>query len=149
MRAFNCSIGALLRLGSVSVLVLMLALGRLIAQGQLPATGLTYDPEGNLLRPTAFETWVFVGSNLGLGYAADAKSITIVEARRTEQQDYHNVYIDPVAYAAYLAKGTFPDGAMLVMDVYEAATKGVRFKVMRLCCRFENRGRLGIWRRRS
>jgi hypothetical protein len=25
----------------------------------------------------------------------------------------------------------------------------VRFKVMRLCCRFENRGRLGIWRRRS
>jgi hypothetical protein len=26
---------------------------------------------------------------------------------------------------------------------------GVRFKVMRLCCRFENRGRLGIWRRRN
>jgi hypothetical protein len=25
----------------------------------------------------------------------------------------------------------------------------VRFKVMRLCCRFENRGRLGIWRRRN
>jgi hypothetical protein len=27
--------------------------------------------------------------------------------------------------------------------------KWVRFKVMRLCCRFENRGRLGIWRRRN
>ena len=26
---------------------------------------------------------------------------------------------------------------------------GVRFKVMRLSCRFENRGRLGIWRRRN
>ena len=26
---------------------------------------------------------------------------------------------------------------------------GVRFKVMQLCCRFENRGRLGIWRRRN
>jgi putative ABC transport system substrate-binding protein len=25
----------------------------------------------------------------------------------------------------------------------------VRFKVMQLCCRFENRGRLGIWRRRN
>ena len=25
----------------------------------------------------------------------------------------------------------------------------VRFKVMRLSCRFENRGRLGIWRRRN
>ena len=126
MRAVNCSIGALVRVGSASVLVLMLALGRLVAQGQLPATGLTYDQEGNLLRPTAFETWVFVGSNLGLGYATDAKSMTIVEARRTEQQDYHNVYIDPAAYAAYLAKRSFPDGAMLVMDVYEAATKEVR-----------------------
>ena len=29
------------------------------------------------------------------------------------------------------------------------ASSGVRFKVMRLCCRFENRGRLGIWRRRN
>jgi hypothetical protein len=30
-----------------------------------------------------------------------------------------------------------------------ATLNRVRFKVMRLCCRFENRGRLGIWRRRN
>jgi hypothetical protein len=126
MRAVSCSTAALVRVGSASVLVLMFALGQPAAQSQQPATDLTYDAEGNLLRPTNFETWVFVGSNLGLGYAKDAKSMTIVEARRTEQQDYHNVYIDPAAYAAYLAKGTFPDAAMLVMDVYETATKEVR-----------------------
>jgi hypothetical protein len=30
-----------------------------------------------------------------------------------------------------------------------ASRPWVRFKVMQLCRRFENRGRLGIWRRRN
>jgi DNA-binding transcriptional MerR regulator len=47
-------------------------------------------------------------------------------------------------------------GECRVIEVLANCAKGklavrqwVRFKVMRLCCRSENRGRLGIWRRRN
>src|SRR6185369_7984888 len=36
------------------------------------ATGLEYTEAGELKRPLGFETWVFVGSNLGLEYSEDA-----------------------------------------------------------------------------
>src|SRR5258708_11287584 len=40
------------------------------AQAQL-ADEPRYTPSGELLLPNGFETWVFVGSNLGLSYAPD------------------------------------------------------------------------------
>jgi len=41
-------------------------------------------------------------------------------------------------------------GRLVVLDGEQVVGPGgVRFKVMQLCCRFENRGRLGIWRRRN
>ena len=52
----------------------------------------------------------FVGSNLALGYADWARSMTTVEARRVEQQNYHNVFIAPASYAAYVASSIFPVG---------------------------------------
>jgi hypothetical protein len=35
-----------------------------------------YAPGGDLLLPTGFETWVFVGSNLGLSYTPEAAAAT-------------------------------------------------------------------------
>jgi hypothetical protein len=130
MRADNrISVGWLIFIGSVCALFVTIVLGFPVAQSQQPdraAHGPRYDKDGNLLRPIGFETWIFVGSNLGLGYAKWAKSMTVTEAKRTERQDYHNIYIDPVSYAAYVATGTFPEGTMLVMDVYEATNKEVQ-----------------------
>jgi hypothetical protein len=130
MRAVNSiSVGRLILINSVCALFVMIALGFSLAQTQQPdqaAPGPRYDSGGNLLRPPGFETWVFVGSNLGLGYADWARSMTTVEARRVEQQNYHNVFIAPASYAAYVASSIFPEGTMLVMDIYEAANKEVR-----------------------
>jgi hypothetical protein len=36
------------------------------------ADDLQYTPSGDLVLPSGFETWVFVGSNLGLSYTPDA-----------------------------------------------------------------------------
>jgi hypothetical protein len=127
MRAVKTiSFSRLVLIVSVCALFVTAALRFPVAQTQPPdraGLGPRYDTDGNLLRPVGFETWVFVGSNLGLGYAKWAKSMTVAEAKKTERQDYHNVYIDPVSYAAYVANKTFPEGTMLVMDVYEAANK--------------------------
>jgi hypothetical protein len=41
------------------------------------------------------------------------------------------------------------DSVVAIGGCDSASAIRVRFKVMRLCCRYEKRGRLGIWRRRN
>lgn len=88
------------------------------------ASGPQYD--GNLLRlPVGFETWVFVGSNLGLGYDPKLPVTTARESARADRQLYHNIYLNPEAYRQFVADPReFPDLTVLVMDVYTAADKG-------------------------
>jgi Cytochrome P460 len=109
---------------SAIILVCVLGLAVLLWQGQPHAQQPSkpqYDSGGQLLLPQGFETWIFAGSNLGLGYAKGVTAVTQGESRRPAEQNYHNVYINPIGYSQYLATGTFPEGTMLVMDVYEAA----------------------------
>jgi Cytochrome P460 len=76
-----------------------------------------------LLLPQDFTSWIFVGSNLGLGYSWDMTANTPAERTRQEPAKYHNVYISPPAYAAYKQTRQFPDKTVLVMDVYEAQNR--------------------------
>src|ERR1700719_4553001 len=82
-----------------------------------------YTSDGHLLLPEDFQTWIFVGSNLGLGYSDSLSVNTLLERSRQDVPRYHNVYINPEAYLVYLRNGTFPDKTMLVMDVYAAESK--------------------------
>lgn len=79
-----------------------------------------YTPDGQLKVPQGFETWVFVGSNLGLAYKEELPVTTKVEAARANQQQFHNIYINPEAYAYFVANKEFPDKTVLVMDVFTA-----------------------------
>jgi hypothetical protein len=82
-----------------------------------------YAPNGDLLLPSGFETWVFVGSNLGLSYTPDAAAAASAPPPRAGRQQFHNVSINKAAYDYYLAHDRFPDGTVLVMQVFEAADK--------------------------
>jgi hypothetical protein len=84
---------------------------------QEPA-GPHYTDKGELQRPTGYRTWVFVGSNLGLQYRRDGKESK--QPAREKPQTFHNVYINPEAYQAYVQTGKFPDRTVLVMEVFEA-----------------------------
>jgi hypothetical protein len=68
-------------------------------RGQPSNTAPQYTPDGQLKVPQGFETWVFVGSNLGLAYKEELPVTTKVEAARANQQQFHNIYINPEAYA--------------------------------------------------
>jgi Cytochrome P460 len=85
-----------------------------------PDTAPQYTPDGQLKAPVGFETWVFVGSNLGLAYKEELPANTVVEAARVNQQQFHNIYINPEAYAYFVANKEFPDKTVLVMDVFTA-----------------------------
>jgi cytochrome P460 len=79
-----------------------------------------YTPDGTMMQlPAGFETWVFVGSNLGLAYKPEMTENDAREANRAaEQQFFHNVYINPEAYAHFAATKEFPDPTILVMEVF-------------------------------
>src|SRR5439155_15433879 len=60
-----------------------------------------YDGNGDLKRPTDFQTWVFVGANLGLQYRKDVRNVSHREQepqKGTTTGDFHNVYIRPESY---------------------------------------------------
>jgi hypothetical protein len=82
-----------------------------------------YNAKGELQTPTGFETWVFVGSNLGLGYKDDLAVTTAKETAHADQQVFHNIYINPEAYAHFVATHEFPDPTVLVMEIFTAADK--------------------------
>jgi hypothetical protein len=85
-----------------------------------------YAPGGDLVLPNGFETWVFVGSNLGLSYTPDAAAAASAPPPRAPRQQFHNVSINKAAYDYFLANGRFPEKTMLVMQVFEASDKEPR-----------------------
>jgi hypothetical protein len=56
-----------------------------------------YAPGGDLLLPNGFDTWVFVGSNLGLSYTPDAATAASAPPPRAPRQQFHNVSINKAA----------------------------------------------------
>ncbi|NEI59426.1 hypothetical protein GR200_30825 [Rhizobium leguminosarum] len=104
--------------GAVALLTIA-TFGPSLAQTIFPE----YDASGRLKIPQGYENWVFVGSNLGLAYEPGAVAFTAQEAERAENQLFHNIYIDPAAYAEFVRTGTFPDPTILVMENYAAETK--------------------------
>jgi Cytochrome P460 len=86
-----------------------------------------YSAAGELLLPEDFANWIFVGSNLGLEYRSDdapadpQDSKSEAEAAEAlHKANFHNVYINPEAYAEYCRTGTFPEKTVLVLDIYRA-----------------------------
>jgi len=97
-----------------------IALALVLSVGIALAVGLSddettprYDDGGDLLLPDGFESWVFVGSSLGLTYGPEPPSHDM----------FHNVYIEPSAYQHYVETGAFPDQTMLAMTLYGAREK--------------------------
>lgn len=68
-----------------------------------------------LLLPENYREWPLVGSSLGLSYNEAGES--------SGEPQFHNVYLDPGSYDQFVRNGTFPDGAVLMMEVYSAAGK--------------------------
>lgn len=74
-----------------------------------------YTADGELLRPDRIEQWVFVGASIGLSYS---------DATRTDGPGmFHNVYITPASYEAYVRTRAFPEGTMLAMTLYDPGEK--------------------------
>ena len=73
----------------------------------------------SLIRPDGFERWVLAGASIGLGYSQPSGA----DAAGATGGMFHNVYIEPSAYAHYVRTGKFREGTMMAMTLYEPGQK--------------------------
>lgn len=70
--------------------------------------------DGLLLRPDRYREWIYLTSGFDMSYSP-AMSMGHV---------FDNVFVNPEAYAAFAATGTWPDKTMLIIEVRSAESKG-------------------------
>ncbi len=68
-----------------------------------------FDHDGDLIRPTGVEKWVFLGASLGMGYNKQVKFDPETPG------NFQTVLMEPTAYAEFEKTGVFPDGSMFAL----------------------------------
>lgn len=97
--------------------MLFLAVGgaKKVVPSDAPAA-LSYTTDGQLKFPAHYREWVYLTSGLGMSYQPPAKGMTM-------DPMFDNVFVNPAAYKAFLATGTWPDKTVLVLEVRGSETK--------------------------
>jgi Cu/Ag efflux protein CusF len=72
------------------------------------ASALEYSREATLILPKDYRQWVFLTSSIGMSYDASAGPMT--------NPNFENVFVNPVAYQAFLMTGTWPDKTVLILE---------------------------------
>jgi len=78
------------------------------------ATAAVFRPDGNLIRPQAYRSWIFVGAPLTPNDMNNGQAAF---------PEFHSVYIDPESYEAYKLTGKWRDGTVIVKELVSVGTK--------------------------
>src|SRR5436853_3971925 len=76
-----------------------------------------YTADGKLLRPADYREWVFLSSGLGMNYGPSAAGASAPPA-------FTNVFVQPEAYRAFQQSGRWPEGTILMLEIYNSVTHG-------------------------
>ncbi len=101
-------------LGLAAILAWLGCAGVAMVSAAEPA-GPTYTADGKLNFPKDYRSWVWLSSGFDMSYVAGASS---------DMHMFDNVFVDPKAYAAFQATGTWPDKTVLVLEVRKAEQNG-------------------------
>lgn len=74
-----------------------------------------YTSDGLLRRPANYREWVYLSSGLDMSYSSAAAA---------NHHMFDNVFVNPEAYKAFVATGTWPDGTVLVLEARGGTGKG-------------------------
>jgi hypothetical protein len=73
-----------------------------------PTYAPTYTAAGNLILPANYREWVYLTSGLDMSYTATTNPAHSM---------FDNVFVNPTAYRAFLATGTWPDKTTFVLEI--------------------------------
>ena len=83
--------------------------------GESPPRGPTYSEDGRLSLPENYREWVYLSTGFDMSYSPMSMP---------GHHMFDNVFVEPGAYKAFLASGTWPDKTMLVLELRGARDKG-------------------------
>jgi len=75
-----------------------------------------YTQDGRLVFPDNYREWVYLTTGMDMDYNPDPSM--------ADHSMFDNVFVNPEAYKAFVATGTWPDKTMLVLEGRMAASKG-------------------------
>ena len=78
------------------------------------AQDVEFDSSGALAQPTGYREWVYVGTPV---------TPNDMNGGEAPFPEFHNVYINPTAWAHYKRTGNFPDGTVLVKELISVGSK--------------------------
>lgn len=73
-----------------------------------PPWGPEWNAQGELVLPRGYHEWVFLGSPL---------TPNALNGGAAAFPEYHNVYVQPQAYAAYRGTGAWPEGTIMLKEL--------------------------------
>jgi len=72
-----------------------------------------FEAGGTLFLPDGYRNWISIGSSIGPGVALGPHTPAAA----------HQIYIDRSAYREFSATGKFPEGAVLMLEIFGASDK--------------------------
>ena len=76
-----------------------------------------YTADGRLVFPSNYREWIYLTTGMDMDYNPDL-------AMTMDHSMFDNVFVNPEAYKAFVATGTWPDKTMLVLEGRMATNKG-------------------------
>jgi len=86
-----------------------------VSHAAQPARALVYTPEGKLVFPKDYRTWVYLSTGMDMAY---------LEGPPPSQHTFDSVFVDPASYAAFQKTGTWPDRTVMVLEVRKGQSRG-------------------------
>ena len=94
----------------LSVVLCMSVFSRGGSAQPVPLDGPQYEDETNLILPTDYREWPFLGSGLGMTYDP-AEGV-----QSTAPQLFTNVFVNPSSYRNFMNTGGWPDRTVFILE---------------------------------
>ena len=91
----------------------------------------TYTKDGDLVPPVQYREWVYLTTGLDMSYIPKASS---------DRSVFDNVFVNPEAYRAFQATGTWPDKTVMLLEGRLAQSRGS----INLSGHFQSGGIMGL-----
>jgi hypothetical protein len=80
------------------------------------STSPVYTSDGRLVFPANYREWIYLTTGMDMDYSPDPMMMG--------HSMFDNVFVNPEAYKAFVATGTWPNGTILALETRMAASKG-------------------------
>jgi hypothetical protein len=98
------------------------SLGAAGAQQQAPGDGPRYMNGTNLVRPTDYREWIFLGAGLDMAYNPPPSS-NPSSGPLPERHTFTNVFVNPSSYRSFMQTGKWPDRTIFVLEARDSGSE--------------------------